>query len=64
LANFLIVKFWNKTFTLCGEFPIQGELRQSFSACVYCMQLRIQSNYLEPIKVITLKTQLHAINAY
>jgi len=42
-------------------------LRQSFSACVYCMQLRFQSNYIDhwlaQTKVITLNTQTHAVNA-
>jgi len=37
----------------------KAALRQSFSGCVYCMQLR----WFDPIKVITLKTQQHAVNA-
>jgi len=51
------------------QYLIKAELRQSFSACVYCMQLRFQNTYLGLLKqtkqtrVITLKTQLHAVNA-
>ncbi len=43
----------------------KAELRQSFSTCVYCMQLHFQSNYIgfEPTNVISLKMQLHALNA-
>jgi hypothetical protein len=29
---------------------IKAALRQSFSECVYCMQLRFQSNYLDWLK--------------
>jgi hypothetical protein len=43
----------------------KAALRRAFYACVYSMQLRFQKKlpWFEPIKVITLKTQLHAVNA-
>jgi len=43
----------------------KAALRRAFYACVYSMWLRFQKKlpWFEPIKVITLKTQLHAVNA-
>jgi len=41
-------------------------LRRAFYACIYCMWLHFQSpklRWLGQTKVITLKTQLHAVNA-
>jgi len=43
----------------------KAALRRAFYACVYCMWLRFQRKlrWLPQTKVITLKTQLRAVNA-
>jgi len=52
---------WNN-----GKFVTKAALRQSFSACVYCMQLPFQINYLDWLKrlsQLSLSTQLRLYDA-
>ncbi len=39
-------------------------MRRAFYTCVYCMWLGFQRNYVVWLEPISLKTQLHAVNAF
>jgi len=54
LSIFLTITIRVNFTKLCVS--IKAELLQSFSTCVYCMPLRCQ-HWVEPTKVITLKTK-------